>query len=629
MCGICGIMHADRDQRADEARVEGMNGALEHRGPDDSGLWHGGHVALAMRRLSVIDLFRGQQPIANEDRSIVLVYNGEVYNFQELRESLEARGHVFRTLSDTEVVLRAYEEYGDEALNHLNGMFAFALYDARQNRLLLARDRAGIKPLFYALRNGALAFSSELNSLMQSGMIRGALNPAAVNAYFSFLYIPAPDTIFRDVYKVPPAHKLVYQNGKVKVERYWSLELKSDSTLTVPEAAEQYVDLLCDAVRMQCVSDVPIGAFLSGGLDSSSVVAMMHVNSAAPVKTYSIGFDDAHMNELKYARVAAEHFETDHTEEILKPDMVETAPYLIRFFGEPFADSSALPMWLVAQLARREVTVVLSGDGGDELFAGYTWLRMTRHVNAYRRVPAILRYAIDSALRLAPATPFAGKLRRFSRDSFLEPDAVFRRRETCFDSEERATLYGPELATHVAKDAVDRFQEHVESAAFMSAENRMLHHDFNMYLPDDILAKVDRMTMAHSLEARVPILDNRIVDFAASVPFRMKMRGSISKYIVKKAIGPIMPPDLIRQRKQGFAIPIHRWMREDLRGYFLETVLGHDARNPLLLNRRAIRSLFDRHIQGTDNFGHHLWAVLMFEHWLRYAEEQPGITLSM
>ncbi len=629
MCGICGIIHADREQRADTALVERMNCALEHRGPDDSGLWHGGHTALAMRRLSVIDLFRGGQPITNEDATIVLVYNGEIYNFQELRESLESRGHVFRTLSDTEVVLRAYEEYGDDALHHLNGMFAFALYDARQNRLLLARDRVGIKPLFYTVRNGALAFSSELDSLMQSGMIRGALNSSAINAYFSFLYVPAPDTIFRDVFKLPPAHKLVFQDGRLSVERYWSLELKSDTKLTVPEAAEEFVELLCDAVRMQCVSDVPIGAFLSGGLDSSSVVAMMHVNSAAPVKTYSIGFDDAHMDELKYARVAAEHFETEHTEEILKPDMVETVPYLIRFFGEPFADSSALPMWLVAQLARREVTVVLSGDGGDELFAGYTWLRMTRHVNAYRRIPAVLRYGVDTVLRLAPTTPFLGKLRRFSRDSFLEPDAVFRRRETCFDANERTALYGPELATHVAKDVVDRFQEHVEDAASMSAENRMLHQDFNMYLPDDILAKVDRMTMAHSLEARVPILDNRVIDFAASVPFRMKMRGSISKYIVKKAIGPIMPPDLIRQRKQGFAIPIHRWMREDLRGHFLDTVLGHDARNPLLLNRRAIRSLFDRHIQETDNFGHHLWAVLMFEEWLRYAEKQPGITLSM
>ncbi len=629
MCGICGMINADRERRADEALVERMNRALEHRGPDDSGSWQGGHVALAMRRLSVIDLFRGRQPFANEDGSVVLVYNGEVYNFQELRETLEARGHVFRTLSDTEVVLRAYEEYGDDALNHLNGMFAFGLYDARKDRLLLARDRVGIKPLFYTIRNGSLAFSSELDSLMQSGMIRGALNPSAVNAYFSFLYVPAPDTIFRDVFKLPPAHKLVYQNGEVTVERYWTLKLESDSKLSLPEAAESYVELLCDAVRMQCVSDVPLGAFLSGGIDSSSVVAMMHVNSAAPVKTYSIGFDDAHMDELKYARAAAEHFETDHTEAILKPDMVETAPYLARFFGEPFADSSALPMWLVAQLARREVTVVLSGDGGDELFAGYTWLSMTRRVNAYRHVPAILRYGIDATLRLAPSSPFVGKLRRFSRDSFLESDAVFRRRETCFEGAERTALYGPELATQVAHDVVDRFQEHVEDAASMTPENRMLHHDFNMYLPDDILVKVDRMTMAHSLEARVPILDNRIIDFAASVPFRMKMRGSISKYIVKKAIGPIMPPDLIKQRKQGFAIPIHRWMREDLRGHFLETVLGHDARNSMLLNRRAIRSLFDRHIMETDNYGHHLWAVLMFEHWLRYAEQQPGITLSM
>ncbi|MCC6695290.1 MAG: asparagine synthase (glutamine-hydrolyzing) [Candidatus Hydrogenedentes bacterium] len=629
MCGICGIMHGDREKLADIALVERMNRALEHRGPDDSGVWSKGHAALAMRRLSVIDLFRGRQPMSNQDQSVVLVYNGEIYNFQELRDFLETRGHVFHTLSDTEVVLRAYEEFGDDALHHLNGMFAFALYDARKDRLLLARDRIGIKPLFYTVRENTLAFSSELNSLLQSGLVRGALNPAAVNAYFSFLYIPSPDTIFRDVYKLPPGHKLVFEKGEVSVERYWKLELRPNPRLTVPQAAEAFMDLLCDAVRMQCISDVPLGAFLSGGIDSSSVVAMMHVNSAAPVKTFTIGFDDAHLDELKYARVAAQHFETEHTEAILKPDMVETAPYLIRFFGEPFADSSALPMWLVAQVARREVTVALSGDGGDELFAGYTWLHMTRYVNIYRRIPAILRYAVDTALRVAPQSPLVGKLRRFSHDSFLESDAVFRRRETCFDSTQRASLYGPELAALVASDAVDRFQEHVDSAGGMSVEDRMLHHDFNMYLPDDILAKVDRMTMAHALEARVPMLDNRIVDFAATVPFGMKLRGSISKYIVKRAVGSIMPPDLLKQRKQGFGIPIHRWMREDLRGHFLEIVLGHEARNTVLLNRRAVRAMFDQHIQGNDHYGHHLWALLMFEHWLRYAEQQPGITLSM
>ena len=309
-------------------------------------------------------------------------------------------------------------------------MFAFALYDARHDRLLIARDRVGIKPLYYAFSEGALVFASELDAVMRSGLVRGALNPSAIEAYFTFLYVPAPDTIYRDVQKLMPGHKLVVQRGALHTERYWQLEMNPDPTWTVPAAAERYTELLSDAVKAQCVSEVPLGAFLSGGIDSSSVVAMMHVNSAAPVKTFTIGFDDAHANELKYARVAAEHFETDHTEEILKPDMVDTTPYLARFFGEPFADSSALPMWLVSQVARREVTVALSGDGGDELFAGYSWLHMTRKVQGYQRVPAVLRRFADASLRVLPRTPFSQKVRRFSKDSFLDAMNVFRRRQT-------------------------------------------------------------------------------------------------------------------------------------------------------------------------------------------------------
>lgn len=606
-----------------------MNKALQHRGPDDSGSWFGGHVALAMRRLSVIDLFRGKQPFANEEESIVLVYNGEIYNYRELRDDLEKRGHIFRTLSDTEVVLRAYEEHGDDAVLRFNGMFAFALYDARHDRLLVARDRAGIKPLFYAFHEGALIFASELDAVMRSGLVRGALNPAAIEAFFTFLYIPAPDTIYRDVQKLLPGHKLVLQHGKLRTERYWDLEPKPDASWTAPAAAERYTELLSDAVKSQCVSEVPLGAFLSGGIDSSSVVAMMHVTSAAPVKTFTIGFDDAHADELKYARIAARHFETDHTEELLRPDMVDTAPYLARFFGEPFADSSALPMWLVSQVARREVTVALSGDGGDELFAGYRWLHMTRNVQRYQHVPGLLRRAAGSMLRPLPNSPFIQKVRRFNSDSFIDPLSVFRRRQTALDRSTRNALYGPELAAQIAEDGVDRYRERLDTTEAPSPLEHMLLQDFNVYLPDDILTKVDRMSMAHSLEARVPLLDNTIVDFAASLPFELKLNGRISKYIVKKAIGPIMPPELMKQRKQGFAIPIHRWFRQDLRDHFLGAVLSHEARNGALLNRRCIRAIYDAHIQQEDDNGHQLWAVLMFEHWMRYAESLPGVSLSL
>lgn len=613
----------------DRSRLRAMNKALQHRGPDDSGSWFAGHVALAMRRLSVIDLFRGKQPFANEEETIVLVYNGEIYNYRELRHDLEKRGHVFRTLSDTEVVLRAYEEHGDDAILRFNGMFAFALYDARHDRLLIARDRVGIKPLYYAFHDGALIFASELDAILRSGLVRGALNPSAIEAYFSLLYIPGPDTIYRDVQKLMPGHKLVLQHGKVRTDRYWDFELKPDPAWTVDSAAERYTELLSEAVKSQCVSEVPLGAFLSGGIDSSSVVAMMHVTSAAPVKTFTIGFDDAHADELKYARIAAQHFETDHTEEILRPDMVDTAPYLARFFGEPFADSSALPMWLVSQVARREVTVALSGDGGDELFAGYSWLHMTRNVLQYQRAPDVLRRMAGGALRPLPRSPFVQKVRRFNSDSFLDPLNVFRRRQTAIDRDTRNALYGPELAAQIAADGIDRYVERLESTHAPSVLEHMLMQDFALYLPDDILTKVDRMSMAHSLEARVPLLDNTIVDFAASLPFEMKLNGRVSKYIVKKAIGPIMPPELMKQRKQGFAIPVHRWFRHELRDHFLNAVLSHEARNGALLNRRAIRAIYDAHIQQEDNYGHQLWAILMFEHWMRYAESLPGVSLSM
>lgn len=629
MCGICGIAYTDRAKRVDRSRLRAMNKALQHRGPDDSGAWSGGHVALAMRRLSVIDLFRGKQPFANEEESIVLVYNGEIYNYRELRHDLEQRGHVFRTLSDTEVVLRAYEEHGDDALLRFNGMFAFALYDARHDRLLLARDRAGIKPLYYSFHEGALVFASELDALMRSGLVRGALNPSAIEAYFSFLYIPAPETVYRDAEKLLAGHKLVLQHGRVHIEPFWQLDMKPDPNWTLHEAAERYTELLSEAVKAQCVSEVPLGAFLSGGIDSSSVVAMMHVTSAAPVKTFSIGFDDAHADELRYARIAAQHFETDHTEEILRPDMADTTPYLARFFGEPFADSSALPMWLVSQVARREVTVALSGDGGDELFAGYSWMHMTRNVQRYQRVPALVRRIGDGALRLLPRTPLTQKLKRFSADSFMNPANIFRRRQTAIDRETRNALYSPELAAHIAEEGVDRYGEWMDRYSSLASLDSMLAQDFSVYLPDDILTKVDRMSMAHSLEARVPLLDNTIIDFAATLPVSMKLRGRVSKVVVKKAIGPIMPPELMKQRKQGFAVPLHRWFRDELRDHFLNAVLSHEARNSALLNRRAIRAMYDAHIQREDNYGHPLWAILMFEHWLRYTETLPGVSLSM
>jgi len=625
MCGICGAISLDGRRRVHEEALRRMNEAMTHRGPNDAGLWNGGHVGLAMRRLSIIDLFRGHQPMISADGSIVVVFNGEIYNFKRLREELEDAGAEFHTTSDTEVILHGYAVWGEEALDRFNGMFAIGLFDVSRNRLLLARDRLGIKPLFYTIRDGVLTFASELDALLRSGLVGGALNLAALDAYFTFLYIPDPDSIFEGVQKLRPGEKLVVENGGVRTERFWNLEYRPDNGWTLDTAAERYRELLIDSIRLRRVSDVPLGAFLSGGVDSSSVAGVLSDMSAAPVRTFTIGFDDAHADELDYARIAAQHFGTEHTEALLHPDMVDVAAQLIRHFGEPFADSSAVPTWLVSQLARKDVVVALAGDGGDELFAGYSWLHMTRRVGQYQRIPAALRHFVDTALRLAPHSPFFEKMRRFSADAAMPLHQVFRRRETCFDAHARATLYNDALRERVAASAVDRFQEHADAAGDLSDEDRMLYQDTVMYLPGDILTKVDRMSMANSLEVRAPLLDHRMVEFAATLPFRLKYRGRTSKLVPKRAMGPLLPRELLAQRKRGFSIPIQRWFRKELRSHFQELVLGDDARCRNYLNRDTIRTLFDAHDAGKEHYGHHLWAILMFEHWLRYVESVPGV----
>ena len=472
-----------------------MNEAMRHRGPDDSGLWNGGHAALAMRRLSIIDLFRGHQPMLNDDESVVLVFNGEIYNHKSLRTDLEQQGHAFKTLSDTEVILRAYEEYGDGCLKHLNGMFAFAIYDTRSDRLLLARDRLGIKPLFFTLQNGCLAFASELDALARSGLFPGGLNPAALDAYFAYLYVPAPDTIYQGVHKLRPGEKLIYQGGQITKDFYWRLSYEPKASWTLDSAAERFAELLSEAVSLQSTSDVPLGALLSGGVDSSLVVGVLSRLAATPLKTFTVGFDAAHFCELEYAQLAAIEFGTNHTETIIQPDTVEMAADLTKHFGEPFADSSAIPTWIVSNLARRDVTVALSGDGGDELFAGYTWAHMAHRVAAYRRAPAPLRRLMGAALHLLPSSPRTARLRRFHDDAFLDEAAAFRRRHLCFGDAARAGLYTPDWARAVAENASDRYAEHVDSTAGLSYGDHMLAHDTAMYLPDDILTKVDRMSM--------------------------------------------------------------------------------------------------------------------------------------
>lgn len=606
------------DARRDAAHeaVDRMSAGIVHRGPDDSGTFLKGPCILAARRLSVIDVEHGHQPMASADERYALAFNGEIYNAPALREELQQRGHTFRTRCDTEVLLAACIEWGDAAAERLNGMFAFAFYDAEQARLLLVRDRMGIKPLYVVEREGDLYFASELDALLRAGVVSGAIDAASLDAYFTYLYVPGPETIFQEVTQVNPGEQFVWQAGRATRRSYWRPEYTVDDAWSLDTAAEEYMDLLCDSVRLQRVSDVPLGAFLSGGMDSASVVAALA--EAGPVETFTIGFRDPAADERAYAEAVADRFGTRHTSEVMEPDLVDLLPRLVPHFGQPFADSSAVPTYLVSKLARESVTVALSGDGGDELFAGYTWLHMTYRARAGRRVPAPLRRLAGTVAAMGETSPVMGKIQRFVHDTFASEIEVFRRRQTCFGAEERARLYNMGPTRAIQRAARDRFQGHWDEAEGISDDDRMLRQDLRMYLPDDVLTKVDRMSMAASLEVRVPLLDHRIVEFASTLPFALKYDGGVSKRVAKHAFRNILPEVVLKQRKRGFSIPVDQWFRGPLRAYFKEAVLATDSEVRAWLDPLEIGRLWEAHQTGRRNYGHRLWCLLAFELWLRY-----------
>lgn len=622
MAGICGIAHKDRQRPVDAGVLSEMNVAMAHRGPDDSGVWHGDHVALGACRLSVVDLFRGQQLMTNEEKNLVVAFDGRIYNFKQLRAELEGRGHIFTSLSDTEVILRAYQEHGDRCLEYLNGMFAFALYDKPQDRLLIARDRLGIKPLFYVEDGETFAFASELGALLRTGLITGRINPAALDAYFAFLYVPSPDTIFENVHKVRPGEKVVFHNGGIAKETYWRLACQPQDSWRLDAAAEEYFALLADSVKLQSVSDVPLGALLSGGLDSSSVVGLLSQRVGAPVRTFTIAFDETHMKPLRRAKRVALHFGTNHTEKILHPDVVALAGQLPSYFGEPFGDPAAVLIWLAAELAHSQVTVALSGDGGDELFAGPVGAPA-----ASGRLAAPLRSLAETVLRLSPQSERLAKLGLrgpyFSIDSW---DAL-RRARTCFEAELRAQLYAPDIRETVAQCAMDRFQEHIDEVGDLSVTEGALAHDTAMRLPDGVLTRLDRMSMAHSVETRAPLLDHRLVEFAAKLPFSLKEKGRSGKLVPKHALRHLLPSGLLHAPQGNFTLPVERWFRRELRSHFEETVLGPGARNGRFLDQKTVRQLRDAHVQGKCDYSRQLWALLAFEHWLRYIETFPAVSV--
>ena len=622
MCGIVGKVMTPGCGSVDRHLLERMCAALEHRGPDSRGLFQQEEAGLGIQRLRVVDLVTGDQPISNEDGSVTVVLNGEIYNFQELRKDLQCRGHRFATQGDTEVIVHLYEEHGIDCVRYLQGMFAFALWDQRRRRLLVARDRVGKKPLFYALGPEGLTFASELRALLEDRTIPRELDTSAVDSFLAYGYVPAPLSIFAGVSKLPPAHTLVLERGELTLNRYWQLDYSRKAEFKDPrELHEALLEHVRVATRRRLIADVPLGAFLSGGIDSSAVVAAMAEASSGPVKTFSIGFDHDEFDELRYARKIAELFGTDHHEFVVRPDAVEMLPKIVRHYGEPFADSSAIPSFYLAELTRQHVTVALNGDGGDELFAGYTRYVSNRLAAGLERLPAPLRrFAADRARALGggEVTSVANKARRLITGLALSPAARYESYMSAFDQSQRTNLYTHEFAATVDQS----FTSGVIADPWGEASGEdvldiMLEVDVATYLPGDLITKIDIATMAYALEARSPLLDHELMEFAASIPAEMKVDGREKKWVFREALRDWLPSDILDRPKQGFTVPIAHWLRGELRDLAREVLLDRDSLGRGYFRREAVQSMLDRHSAGADEETKRLWALFMFELWHR------------
>lgn len=623
MCGIAGFIEKNASRTgltADEKTevVNRMCGVIKHRGPDDQGILVRGCLALGMRRLSIIDLESGHQPLSGCDDRVTVVFNGEIYNYRELQKKLEALGHLFHTNSDTETIVHAYEEYGAKCVDHLRGMFAFALWDESAQKLFIARDRAGKKPLYYSLTSkSTLVFASELKSLLEHPEIERETNIDALDAYLSFGYVPDPLSIFRGIEKLPPGHHLSFVNGHVVVEQYWDFNYAPTEIRKEADYIDELRALLEEAVRMRLVSDVPLGAFLSGGIDSSAIVGFMSRASSHPVKTFSIGFEEDSYNELKFARVAAKHFGADHHEFIVTPDICDVVDELVWHFDEPFADPSAIPTYMVSKLARQYVTVVLSGDGGDELFGGYTRYQIDRKRSKLSRLPRVVR---ERVMRPVSASlPHGAWGRNYLRNVSLDPLERYIDSISIFTELNKLSLYTNELKRKVAHEPIgaSMFRGYAATVATGDALDSLLYLDSKTYLPGDILTKVDRMSMATSLEARVPFLDHKLIEFVTRIPASLKMKGLETKYIFKRAMRGIVPDEILERPKQGFGMPLQEWINSQLRGRIHETLTEQRTRERGLFEPAYVDVLLDEHERGRRDHAPALWSLLMLELWHR------------
>ena len=615
MCGICGFNWKD-EQLARE-----MAGRITHRGPDQEGVFTDDRASLAFRRLSIIDLSEnGAQPMANEDGTVQLVFNGEIYNFQELREQLTQKGHTFKSRTDSEVIIHAYEEYGDSCVDHLRGMFGFAIYDRTQNRFLLARDRIGIKPLYYTFQNGRFLFASEIKSILADPQVNRQVNHQALYDYLGFEFVPAPQTMFADIHKLPAGHLLVFENGQVNVRQYWDLRFTGYGPVpTLDEAVEELRHQLDTAVKSHLVADVPLGVFLSGGLDSSCLVALMRRHISGPLKTFTIGYEDKSFSELDYAAIVARHCETDHQVlmlDTLNSDYVEKTLWHL---DEPMTDLSTVPLYLLCKQAREHVTVCLSGEGADESFAGYDRFKASRMNRFFRLIPPPLRrQVIGRLIGMLPDQPqkkgAINMLKRFVEGANLDPAGQHLRWQYFLNTTLENNLFQERFRNRISMDPFRQIREMAARCDATDQVNREIYLDMRFMMTDSVLMKVDRMSMASSLEIRVPLLDHVLVEFLASLPGSWKLHGMTTKYIFRKALEGLLPEKIVYRGKQGYSLPVKHLLRGELKQYMIERL--HDsAILAETMNRAYMDRLIEEHCSGRQNHNHILWALLNVAIW--------------
>lgn len=623
MCGITGFVNAN-GAAASRELLGAMNQAIFHRGPDEDGSYVNENVGLAMRRLSIIDLASGQQPIYTTNRTKAIVFNGEIYNYQELRDDLIKRGHELYTKSDTEVVLHLYDEYGVDCLQYLRGMFAIAIWDTIDSSLFLARDRVGKKPILYSHQpNGDLIFGSEFTAILKHPAISREVDNEAIDSYFSYLCIPAPQTAFKAIRKVEPGHWLKWKDGKIETKRYWLPDFSKKIKISEPEAIEETTRILRESTRLRMISEVPLGAFLSGGVDSSTIVALMAQESSTPVKTFSIGFEDEDFSELKYAKRVAEHVGAEYHEFVVRPNALEVLPTLVEHYGEPYADSSAIPTYYVSNETRQHVTVALNGDGGDESFAGYERYMAMEVADLYRSIPRTIRkFFIEGPINLLPTSELKKTrirdVQRFFASANEERKERYFRWMSTFKPALKPGLYTADFAASVAgqnaSDVLDQWFDRANGSGILDAT---LLTDQMTYLPNDLLVKVDIASMANSLEARSPFLDHRLIEFAASLPESLKMNKLRTKSLLKKVAARLVPREVVYRRKMGFGVPVGRWFRGEMKDFVRGVLLSERSLKRGIIKPEMMRKYVDEHTESQFDHAFQIWTLLMLELWFQ------------